>query len=47
MENRKEWKKPALEMLDVQMTEASTTDGPETDEAYIAGIRSKLPRFTS
>jgi hypothetical protein len=47
MVEKKEWQKPVLEMLDVQMTEASTTDGPLTDEAYIQGIRTGRPRFTS
>jgi hypothetical protein len=44
---KKEWQKPVLEVLNVQLTEASTTDGPLTDEAYIQGIRTSGPRFTS
>lgn len=31
---KKVWNKPALEFLDVQMTEAATYDQPEHDEAY-------------
>ncbi|WJH32300.1 paeninodin family lasso peptide [Paenibacillus sp. CC-CFT747] len=44
---KKEWKKPALEVLEVQATAASTTNGPFTDEAYIPGQWSSSPRFTS
>lgn len=47
MADKKEWNKPVLSVLDVQMTEASTTDGPFTDEAYVQGVRSPKPRFTS
>jgi hypothetical protein len=34
---KKEWKQPALEVLDVNMTMASTVYGPYTDEAYHPG----------
>ncbi|MFC0216450.1 paeninodin family lasso peptide [Paenibacillus chartarius] len=47
MTEKKEWKQPVLEVLSVQMTEASTTDGPFNDEAYVPGVRNKNPRFTS
>jgi|GEM_PF-3297139 hypothetical protein len=44
---KKEWSKPELEVLQVHMTEASTTNGPLTDEAYVPGQYSENPRFTS
>lgn len=44
---KKEWSKPELEILHVHMTEASTHNGPFTDEAYIEGVPSEKPRFTS
>ncbi|WP_259391323.1 paeninodin family lasso peptide [Paenibacillus sp. 1011MAR3C5] len=44
---KKEWNKPELEVLQVQMTEASTHNGPFTDEAYTPGNNSEFPRFTS
>jgi hypothetical protein len=44
---KKEWIKPELEVLHVNMTEASTHNGPLTDEAYIEGVRTTRPRFTS
>ncbi|MEK3881779.1 paeninodin family lasso peptide [Paenibacillus sp. PL2-23] len=47
MTMKKEWSKPELEVLSVQMTEASTRTGPLTDEAYVPGQYSNDPRFTS
>ncbi|MFC0560080.1 paeninodin family lasso peptide [Halalkalibacter alkalisediminis] len=46
------WKKPVLEELKVNMTMASTVNGPYTDEAYVPGERvdASAPaynRFTS
>lgn len=34
---KKQWQKPVLEALDVNMTMASTVYGPYTDEAYVPG----------
>ncbi|MDQ0063394.1 paeninodin family lasso peptide [Paenibacillus harenae] len=47
MTAKKEWQAPALEVLDVNQTMASTTNGPLTDEAYVPGKWSEKPRFTS
>lgn len=47
MPKKKEWSKPVLEILQVSMTEATTTNGPFTDEAYIPGQYSNSPRFVS
>lgn len=46
---KKEWKKPVLEKLDVNMTMASSVDGPYTDESYVPGETSDDPfyRFDS
>jgi len=49
---KKEWNNPKLEVLDVNMTSASTVTGPYTDEAYVPGVSvDDLPpntyRFTS
>ncbi|MDC2864530.1 paeninodin family lasso peptide [Bacillus sp. NPDC077411] len=50
---KKEWQQPVLEVLDVNMTMASTVYGPYTDEAYNPGhpVDPKDPntwnRFTS
>jgi hypothetical protein len=44
---KKNWEKPMLEVLAVNMTMASTTNGPLTDEAYVPGQYSEDPRFTS
>lgn len=44
---KKEWNKPELEVLQVNLTEASTHTGPFTDEAYNPGNNSEFPRFTS
>ena len=44
---KKEWEKPQLEVLSVENTYASTTNGPFTDEAYVPGQYSDNPRFTS
>lgn len=48
--DKKEWKSPKVEVLSVDMTMASTVDGPYVDEAYVPGQRSDTPphnRFTS
>jgi len=47
MAAKKEWHQPALEVLDVNQTAASTHNGPKTDEAYIEGQWNTDPRFTS
>ncbi|MFC5773370.1 paeninodin family lasso peptide [Ectobacillus antri] len=50
---KKAWQQPTLEVLDVNMTMASTVTGPYTDEAYVPGkaVDEKNPatwkRFTS
>ncbi|REK75818.1 paeninodin family lasso peptide [Paenibacillus paeoniae] len=44
---KKEWNKPELEVLQVNLTEASTHNGPFTDEAYVPGSNNENPRFTS
>lgn len=50
---KKQWQSPALEVLDVKMTMASTVHGPKTDEAYVEGKYAdpndpdSLNRFTS
>lgn len=44
---KKEWQMPVLEVLEVNMTMASTKNGPYTDEAYVPGQWSEDPRFTS
>lgn len=36
-EMKKIWQEPKLEILDVNMTMASTVWGPYTDEAYVPG----------
>ncbi|WP_273717044.1 paeninodin family lasso peptide [Alkalihalobacillus pseudalcaliphilus] len=43
---KNEWVKPTLEMLDISLTMAQTTNGPFTDEAYVPGEWSEDPRFT-
>lgn len=35
---KKEWTTPELEVLAINMTEASTVNGPFTDEAYDPGV---------
>ncbi|MFC5406793.1 paeninodin family lasso peptide [Cohnella soli] len=47
MASKKEWQSPSLEELNVNQTMASTRSGPLTDEAYVPGVRSNDPRFTS
>lgn len=42
---KKEWKKPVLEKLDVNMTFASSVDGPYTDEAYVPGLEIDAPYY--
>ena len=44
---KKVWEKPVLEVLNINMTMASTFNGPFTDEAYVPGQGSDKPRFTS
>lgn len=34
---KKAWSKPAIEILNVNLTMASTVYGPYTDEAYVPG----------
>lgn len=47
MSQKQNWVKPELEVLEVNATMASTTNGPFTDEAYVPGEYSDNPRFTS
>lgn len=44
---KKVWEKPVLEVLNINMTMASTKNGPFVDEAYVPGQYSEEPRFTS
>ncbi|WLR42773.1 paeninodin family lasso peptide [Bacillus carboniphilus] len=47
---KKTWHAPKLEILSVEKTMASTTDGPLTDEAYVPGQNAPekcYKRFTS
>ncbi|MFC4320704.1 paeninodin family lasso peptide [Litchfieldia salsa] len=35
---KKNWEQPVLDVLNVNMTMASTVSGPYTDEAYVPGV---------
>lgn len=39
----KVWVKPELEILDINMTEATTYDAPDEDEAYNGDNTARIP----